>query len=467
MTGEAMVHKFSDTLIEKAGLLDRSGLVDRTGPLGKPGLSIGGIASSGVRAAHIVRVGFIPLLDAAVILAAVELGFAAQEGVALVPMKDVSWANIRDRLAFRQFDVAHMLSPMPVASQLGIGSNPYPVITPMSLGLGGNAITLSMPLFQRMQDMAGEDTEDSAIGHARMLKRVVEARKAEGLAPLVFAVVYPFSSHNYEFRFWMGAAGIDPDTDVTMTVVPPPLMADALAAGAIDGFCVNAPWNMLAVEAGAGRIVAVKADIWPSSPEKVLGMRPDWADANRETVSRLIVALDRASRWCDDPQNHRELAEIMSLPHYIGAPVGVIERILGGNLVLDPAGRTRHIPNYMTFHRNAANFPWKSHALWIYGQMVRWGQVSASAELEKLAASAFRPGIYREALGGTDTPIPVADAKIEGGFTERTEIEATGGPLLMQPESFIDGQVFDPTDVSGYVSSFTVRAMSGGGGGSE
>jgi NitT/TauT family transport system ATP-binding protein len=122
-----------------------------------------------------------------------------------------------------------------------------------------------VPLFAAMRDAAGEAYADEAAAHGRALAKVVAARRAAGESPLVFAMTYPFSSHNYEFRFWMAEAGIDPDRDVTMTVVPPPLTADALKAGAIDGFCVNAPWNVLAVEAGIGRIVAVKADIWPSS----------------------------------------------------------------------------------------------------------------------------------------------------------------------------------------------------------
>ena len=133
-------------------------------------------------------------------------------------------------------------------------------------------------------------------------------------------MTYPFSSHNYEFRFWMGAAGIHPDRDVTMTVVPPPFTADAMAAGAIDGFCVNAPWNVIAVERGVGRIVAVKADIWPSSPEKVLGVRPAWAEANAETLSRLMVALDAAARWCDAPENRPALAAMLADDAYVGAP---------------------------------------------------------------------------------------------------------------------------------------------------
>ena len=104
-----------------------------------------------------MRAGFIPLLDIAVLVAAREQGFAEREGVRLELVKDVSWANIRDRLAFHQFDVAHMLAPMVVASKLGLGSNPSPTFTPFALGRGGNAITLSVALYSAMQEAAGLD----------------------------------------------------------------------------------------------------------------------------------------------------------------------------------------------------------------------------------------------------------------------------------------------------------------------
>ena len=318
-----------------------------------------------------MRVGFIPLVDIAVLVAAEEQGFARREGIRLQLVKDVSWSNIRDRLAFRQFDVAHMLSPMPVASQLGLGSNPYRCFTSFALGRGGNAVTLSLELYREMQALAGLDGSEDALANARALKTIIERRRREGRKPLVFAMTYPFSSHNYEFRFWLAAAGIDPDRDVTMTVVPPPLTVDAMSARAIDGFCVNAPWNMVAVEKGVGRIVATKADIWPTAPEKVLGVSPVWAESNSETLSRLIVALDSAARWCDDPDNHSDLAEMLAGSAYVGAAPDLILRLLKGELTVDPSGETRQIESYLTFHRGAANFQWISQALWIYSQMVR------------------------------------------------------------------------------------------------
>ena len=390
---------------------------------------------------RLVRVGFIPLVDMAVLVAAAEQGFARREGIRLQLIKDVSWSNIRDRLAFRQFDAAQMLSPMPIASQLHLGSNPYPCFTPFALGRGGNAITLSVELYREMQAAAGLDGSEGALANGLALKQVVEQRRQSGRKPLVFAMTYPFSSHNYEFRFWLAAAGINPDTDVTMTIVPPPLTVDAMTARAIDGFCVNAPWNMIAVEKGVGRMVATKADIWPSAPEKVLGVSPEWVKENPETLSRLIVALDAAARWCDDRQNHGALADMMSDPAYVGVPSELILRLLSGQLTVDPDGRTRQVENYLTFNDQSANFPWISQALWIYSQMVRWGQVAYDVAGLSQVQAAYRPDMYRDVLGNLGSSVPSTDSKIEG----------------VGPEKFIDGRSFVPDDIPGYVAGFEIR----------
>lgn len=392
---------------------------------------------------RIVRAGFIPLVDASVLIATAEFGFAEKEGIKLDLVKDVSWANVRDRLAFRQFDVAHMLSPMPVASMLGLGSNPSPTITPFSLGRGGNAITLSTRLFDRMTATAGLPETAGALENARALAMVIRDMKAREETLPTLAMTYPFSSHNYEFRYWLAAGGIDPDCDVKLVVVPPPLTSDALAAGAIDGFCVGAPWNMVASERGVGRIVAAKQDIWPSAPEKVLGMRPDWAESHPETVSRLIVALDAAARWCDRVENHDALAAALADQRYIAAPVQIIRHVLAGEFNLDAKGNRRVIDDYFLFHGGSANYPRPSQALWIYSQMVRWGQAEMTAANARTAASAYRPDLYRTALGEASGP-PDADFRIEGD---------------KDGDSFMDGHVFDPAHLADYVSGFAVRTV--------
>ena len=153
-----------------------------------------GIAGKEIRT---LRAGFIPLVDASVPIAAAEFGFARAEGLNLDLVKDVSWANVRDRLAFRQFDIAHMLSPMPVASMLGLGSNPSPTITPFSLGRGGNAITLSVRLYERMRTIADLPEAADALENAQALASVVHDMKSRGEPLLTLAMTYPFSSHNY------------------------------------------------------------------------------------------------------------------------------------------------------------------------------------------------------------------------------------------------------------------------------
>ncbi len=390
----------------------------------------------------ILRAGFIPLVDASVLIAAAEFGFAESEGLSLDLVKDVSWANVRDRLAFRQFDIAHMLSPMPVAAMLGLGSNPSPTITPFSLGRGGNAITLSIRLFERMKGLTVLSETAGVLESAKALKRVLDDMRERGEAPPTLGMTYPFSSHNYEFRYWLAAGGIHPDRDVKLVVVPPPLTSDALAAGAIDGFCVGAPWNIVAAERGVGRIVAAKQDIWPSAPEKVLGMRPEWAESQQETVGRLLTALDAAARWCDLAENHDDLSRALADPRYIDAPQDIIRRVLAGEFSIDSQGSRRVIDNYFVFHGGHANYPRQSQALWIYSQMIRWGQAAFSQGGLEAALSAYRPDIYRAALGDGVAPDD-EDIRIEGREKE---------------DRFVDGLVFDPADIEGYVDGFPVRA---------
>jgi two-component system, oxyanion-binding sensor len=230
-----------------------------------------------VNRTHHVTAGFLPLLDSAILVAAKEKGFAEAEGVELLLVRENSWASIRDRLAVGHFNVAHMLAPMPIACNLGLTPLAAQTIAPMALGLGGNAVTVSLEVWRAMRERgAAIDLDPSSTGAA--LAVAIAERAGLGLERLRFAVVHPHSGHNYELRYWLSACGIDPDADIEIVIVPPPLMADALEAGRIDGYCVGEPWNTAAVVKGVGRIVTVKAAIWKSSPEKVLGigLRKRW-----------------------------------------------------------------------------------------------------------------------------------------------------------------------------------------------
>ena len=349
---------------------------------------------------HHITAGFLPLTDSLILVIAKEKGFAARQGLDLELVREISWANIRDRVAVGQFDVAHMLAPMPVAASLGLSPIDVPVIAPMALGLGGNAVTVSVALWEKLA-AAGAPRDFSAREVGAALASVAKA----GGPRLKLGVVHPFSSHNYELRYWLAASGIHPDRDVEIVIVPPPLMAAALAAGRIDGYCVGEPWNSVAVDAGAGRIATVKAAIWSASPEKVLGVTERWAAANPDALAALLRAMADAARWCGDPANHAEAAAILARDEYLGQPALLIARALSGAIVPE-AGRTVLVDEFFVPHAHGANVPQPGHALWFYSQMVRGGDISASREGTAIAAGCYRPDLYREALGdpGSESP---------------------------------------------------------------
>ena len=195
---------------------------------------------------HRLVIGFVPLLDCAPLVVAAEKGFAAAEGLDLEFVRESSWANIRDRVIVGQFDAAHMLGPDADCIDLGIGHVKVPMVAPMALGLGGNAITVSASLWAAMQLHGAQLGADPTI-QGQALARVVRERGRSGAAPLTLAMVYPFSAHNYELRYWLAACGIDPDNDVLLVVLPPPFMVDALRSGHIDGFCVGRALEFLAI----------------------------------------------------------------------------------------------------------------------------------------------------------------------------------------------------------------------------
>ncbi len=417
-------------------------------------------AGSGAEAGALV-LGFIPLVDCAPLVVAAEKGFARREGLELTLVREVSWANIRDRVALGHFDAAHMLGPMPIASSLGLGRPPVAMVAPCSLALGGNAITLSTDLFSAMSDTADGRTErfrrfdPTAVGCA--LAAVLRTRQAAGRGPPTLAIVHPFSGHNYELRYWLAAAGLDPDADVRLTVLPPSMMVDGMVERQIDGFCAGEPWNSLAVDAAAGVIAVTKSALWRQGPEKVLGLRAEFAERFPAQTASLVRALFQAARWAGEPQNGAELAALLADPAYLDAPAAIIERALQGRLTRMPGQAAEEVPDFLVFHRHAANFPWLSHALWFYAQMVRWGHVEHTAEHAEAARRVYRPDLYRAALAAIGADLPRASAKVEGSLQHPTPVASRLGMMTLGPDGFFDGRVFDPDQLDRYIGSFAIR----------
>lgn len=337
-----------------------------------------------------LRIGYMPLTDSLPLAVAREAGYFQREGLNVVLQPEWSWASLRDRLLIGQLDAAPLLAPLLPAARLGLGSLQRPLLTAFSMGLNGNAITVSAKLYHGLRALAEGPTPDHL---GRALKRLLAGRGAD--RPPVLAVVFPFSCHAYQLRHWLAGAGVDPDRDVRLVVLPPSQMVDHLRLGLIDGFCVGEPWNSLAAFTGAGHCILSGYQVWPDAPEKVLAVTGDWAGANPDTHAALLRALRQAAVHAD--RERLASLDLLAHPAWLDVPAEVIR-----------APFTRRLPGGLTgapfpahhFHRFAegqANVPWRSDMAFLIGEMERWGQCRLD-DRDALAAECYRTDLYRQAL---------------------------------------------------------------------
>lgn len=399
--------------------------------------------------ARILTIGFLPLVDACLPILAREHGFAEAEGLSLRLVKDVSWATVLDRLLYGHSDAAHLIAPLAIATTLGRGRPAQPLSVPFVLGLNGNAVTLR-------PDLADQVCHPGRLGDPRSVGTTLAAyAKASAAAGkrLRFGVVHRYSSHNYMLRYWLAASGIRPDHDVEFVTVSPPFCADALQAGDVDGICVGEPWNSVAVDRGAGRIVLFTAQIWRRGVEKVLALREPVMEERRSDIEALIRALAAAGQHFVDPANWDANAAILARTDYLDGSAELIKRAISDRLLLTTGGAPLHYPDFMFQYREAANFPWVSQAEWLYTQMVRWDGLTFAPEDAAKAAHVFRPDVYRSALLGTGEPLPGASSKVEGSLSQLTAVTTQQGQITMESNRFFDGRSFDPHDLEGYLAS--------------
>jgi ABC-type nitrate/sulfonate/bicarbonate transport system substrate-binding protein len=380
-----------------------------------------------------IKLGLVPLIDAAPLIVAKEKGFFEEQGLNVTLSVEASWASIRDKVAAGLLDAAHMLAPMPIAATAGIDGVGVPMMTALSLNLNGNAIAVSQSLYWRLQL---DELTPSSVGER--LKRVLDADRAAGAPPRVFAHVFPFSPHHYELRYWLAGCDIDPDRDLQLVVIPPPQMVRALRDGSIDGFCVGAPWGAVAQAAGIGRVVLNKYQIWNNSPEKVLGVTRAWAEAHPQTHLALIAALIRAAQWLDQPANRSEAARLIVEGHYVEATPETVHE----SLAVGAPGKPENAG--LVFHAGAATFPWVSHALWFVGQMRRWNQLPHGIDGDALARASYRPDLYRAAAAQFGMPCPAVDLKSEGQHAGIHTL-SRDHTIELGADRFFDGAGYSPS----------------------
>ncbi|MGH1425769.1 MAG: CmpA/NrtA family ABC transporter substrate-binding protein [Pseudooceanicola sp.] len=383
-----------------------------------------------------LSVGFIPLVDAAPLIAAEEMGFAAEEGIALELRRAPSWSSLRDMLSFGQVDAAHMLAPVPIAAALGLGGAGAALSAVSMLSINGNVIGVSRALETKLRDAGHGFGFDDA-------KAAGEALIAAGGDRIRIGVPFPFSMHAELVFYWLSSLGYSVPDRVEIRTVPPPLMADAMAAGEIDAFCVGEPWGSKAVESGVGALLLPGSAIWACAPEKILAVRSDWAETELSLTGRLIRAVWRAGRWLADPASRVLAAEMLARPAYLDLAPDIVDRALSGRLVISALGEERSVPGFVEFHNGAAGFPWRSQADWIGRQMaLRTGRDPDAAAA--LARDIYRSDIYRAALRNTGADLPSASSKVEGALTNDSAAASSGGTLILRRDAFFDGRIFEP-----------------------
>ncbi len=409
-----------------------------------------------------LKFGFIKLTDMAPLAIAYEKGYFEDEGLYVTLEPQANWKVLLDRVIDGQLDGAHMLAGQPLAATIGFGTEAH-IITPFSMDLNGNGITVSNEIWEQMKPHIPRDPAGKPLHpiSAESLKPVVDKYRSEG-KPFNMGMVFPVSTHNYELRYWLAAGGIKPgyyspenvtgqiDADVLLSVTPPPQMPATLEAGTIYGYCVGEPWNQQAVFKGIGVPVITDYEIWKNNPEKVFGITAEFAEQHPNTTLALVKALVRAAIWLDENNNANrpEAVEILARSEYVGADYEVIANSMTGTFEYEK-GDKRDVPDFNVFFRYFATYPYYSDAVWYLTQMRRWGQIpeiKGDGWYDEIARKVYRPDIYLQA----------ARLLVEEGKAAEADFPwDTDGYRAPQAE-FIDGITFDGRQPNAYLESFPI-----------
>lgn len=414
-----------------------------------------------------LKFGFIKLTDMVPLAVAYENGYFDDEGLSVELEAQANWKVVLDRVITGELDGSHMLAGQPIGSTIGFGTNAH-IVTAFVMDLNGNGLTIANDVWKKMKKNIPVDSEGKLIHpiKADALKPIIKATKDAG-QQFPMGMVFPVSTHNYEIRYWLAAAGINPgfyaphkgditgqlNAEVLLSVTPPPQMPATLEAGTIKGYMVGEPWNQQAVFRGIGVPVVTNNDIHSNFTEKVFGVTKAWADKNPNTHIHVVKALIRAAKWLDDNNNANRpaAAKMISASHYVGADYKVIANSMTGVFEYD-RGDVRKQPDFNVFFRYNANYPYYSDAIWYLTQMRRWGQIPEAKPdnwYSEMAKKVFLPEIYRIAVNDL-----IEEGKMKASdFPDMAQITGYRKP---EDTKFIDGKVFDATKPNDYIKQFDI-----------
>lgn len=383
--------------------------------------------------------GFIALTDAAPLIIASEKGFFTKHGMPEVKvMKQTSWAGTRDNLELGSdrggIDGAHILTPMPYLLTTGSitkSQKPLPMYILARLNVNGQGLSLS-----------NEFLAEKVTIKDPKIKAIAEKKKAGGKL-LKAAMTFPGGTHDLWMRYWLAANGVNPNTEADLVVVPPAQMVANMQTGTMDTFCVGEPWNQRTVNQKLGYTGAITGELWKDHPEKAFSMRADWVDKNPKAAKALLMAVQEAQIWCEDPANLDELCEITSRDRYFKCSVADIKPRLAGSFDYGDGRTVTDTPLKMHFwsDQNSHSFPYKSHDLWFLTEDIRWGYLPQTTDTKALIDKVNRSDLWKEAAIaiGQEKAIPSSDSRGK--------------------ETFFDGVVFDPENPKAYLNALAIKAM--------
>lgn len=388
------------------------------------------------------KLGYIALTDASPLIIAKEKGLFAKYGLPDMAVdKQASWGATRDNLELGEagggITGAHILTPMPYLISSGKvtkGNVPVPMYILARLNLNGQGISVSSAY-------AGMNVTKDATAFGAALKKA----KAGG-KEIKAAMTFPGGTHDLWIRYWMAAAGIDPDKDISTIVVPPPQMVANMKVNAMEAFCVCEPWNLQLIHQKIGFTALMTGELWNDHPEKSLGLRSDWVDKNPKAAEAILMATMEAQQWCDKLENKEEMCKIVGGRDWFKVPVTDILDRTKGIIDYGDGGRKSTVgvesPLMMKFWRDHASYPFQSHDLWFLTEDMRWGYLPTDFDARGLIKKVNREDIWRsaaKAIGTKDADMPKSTSRGK--------------------ETFFDGKVFDPENPMAYLKSQAITRV--------
>jgi bicarbonate transport system substrate-binding protein len=391
-----------------------------------------------------IKLGYIPIVEAAPLIVAKEKGFFAKYGMPDVDVsKQANWGSARDNVVIGSagggIDGGQWQMPMPHLLSEGLltqGNQKVPMYILAQLNTQGNGIAIAN---KHLGKGLGLDLTNA--------RDYILSLKSAG-TPFKAANTFPKANQEIWIRYWFAAGGIDPDSDISLLTVPAAQTVANMQTGTMDAFSTGDPWPYRIVSDNIGFLAALTSQIWKDHPEEYLAIRADWVDKHPKATQALLKAVMEAQQWCDDTANRAELANILAGRNYFNIPAEVLKGPFEGNYKMGDnqpdISDIKQSTLYWKDDRGSVSYPYKSHDLWFLTESVRWNFLPESAldNADRIINAVNREDLWKEAaqsLGVAAADIPTQTSR--------------------GVERFFDGKEFDPANPKAYLESLEIKRV--------